>query len=105
MILADGELDEGGFLIFAMVVGVLHINPDDLVALEFEVSLVLLDGGRCLVQVVGVNHVQLGVSVGLHLHEFPGESHGLEQLVLLQHGFSWGPMRGSAMAISVVCGR
>ena len=103
MILADGELDEGGFLIFAMVVGVLHINSDDLVALELEVSLVLLDGGRRLVQVVGVDHVQLGVAVGLHLHEFPGESHGLEQFVLLQPGISWGTVSGSAMAISVVC--
>ena len=47
MILADGELDEGWFLIFANVIGILHINSDDLVALEFELSLVLLDdGGR-----------------------------------------------------------
>ena len=62
MILANGELDEGGFLIFAMVIGVLHINSDDLVALELEVLLVLLDGGRRLVQVVGVDHVQLCVA-------------------------------------------
>ena len=103
MILADGELDEGWFLIFANVVGVLHINSDDLVVLEFEVSLVLLDDGGRLVQLVGVDHLQLGVAVGLHLHEFPGESHGLEQLVLLQPGFSWGTMSGSAMAISALC--
>ena len=49
MILADEELDQGWFLILANVVGVLHINSDDLVAHEFEVSLVLLDGGRRLV--------------------------------------------------------
>ena len=104
MILADGELDEGWFLIFANVVGVLHINSDDLVALEFEVSLVLLDDGGRLVQLVGVDHLQLGVAVGLHL-EFLGESHGLEQFVLLQPGISWGTVSGSAMAISVVCGR
>ena len=29
MILADGEHDEGWFLIFANVVGVLHINSDE----------------------------------------------------------------------------
>ena len=103
MILADGELDEGGFLIFAMVVGLLHINSDALVAIELEVSLVLLDGGRRLVQVVGVDHVQLGVAMGLHLHEFPSESHGLEQFVLLQPDISWGTVSGSAMAISVLC--
>ena len=104
MILADGELDEGGFLIFANVVGVIHINSDDLVVLELEVSLVLLDGGRRLMQVIGVDHVQLGVAVGLHLHEFLDESHGLEQFFLLQPGISWGTMSGSAMAIYVVCG-
>ena len=103
MILADGELDEGWFLIFANVVGVLHINSDDLVALEFEVSLILLDGGRRLMQVIGVDHVQLGVAVGLHLHEFLDESYGLEQFSLLEPGISWGTMSGSTMAISV-CG-
>ena len=104
MILADGELDEGWFLILANVIGVLHINSDDLVALEFEVSLILLDDGGRLVQLVGVDHLQLGVAVGLHL-KFLGESHGLEQFVLLQPGISWGTVSGSAMAISVVCGR
>ena len=89
MILSDGDLDEGWFLILANIVGVLHINSDDLVALEFEVSLVLLDDGGRLVQLVGVDHLQLGVAVGLHL-EFLGESHGLEQFVLLQPGISWG---------------
>ena len=67
-------------------------------------SLVLLDDGGRLVQLVGVDHLQLDVAVGLHL-EFLGESHGLEQFILLQPDISWGTVSGSAMAISVVCGR
>ena len=76
--LADGELAEGRFLRCFRRVVVLKINADDLVALEAKVALVLREGDRHLLLIVGVDHVQLCVAVGLHLHEFPGESHGLE---------------------------
>ena len=66
VILADGELAEGGFLRRFRVVVVLEINADDLVALEAEVALVLREGDRHLLLVVGVDDVQLGVAVRLH---------------------------------------
>jgi len=43
-----------------------QINPDDLVALEPEVVLVLLEEGLHLLLVIGVDDVQLGVAVRLH---------------------------------------
>ena len=66
MILDDGELAEGGFLRSFSVIVVLEINADDLVALEAEVALVLREGDRHLLLVVGVDGVQLGVAVRLH---------------------------------------
>ena len=66
VILADGELAEGGFLRRFRVFVVLEINADDLVALEAEVVLVLREGDRHLLLVVGVDDVQLGVAVRLH---------------------------------------
>ena len=76
MILADGELVEGGFLCRFRVVVVLEINADDLVVLEAEVALVLCEGDRHLLLVVGVDDVQLGVAVGLHALVLVGERHG-----------------------------
>lgn len=66
VILADGELAQGGFLRRFRVVVVLEINADDLVALEAEVALVLCEGHRHLLLVVIVDDVQLGVAVCLH---------------------------------------
>ena len=57
MILADGELAEGGFLRRFRVVVVLEINADDIVALEVEVALVLHEGDRHLLLVIGVDDV------------------------------------------------
>ena len=76
MFLADGELAEGGFLRGFRLVVVLEINADDLVALEAEVALVLREGARHLLVVVGVDDVQLGVAVGLHALVLVGERHG-----------------------------
>ena len=73
--LADGELAEGGFLHRFRLVVVLEINADDLVALEAEVALVLREGDRHLLLVVGVDDVQLGVAVGLHVLVLVGERH------------------------------
>ena len=57
------------------VVVVLEINADDLVVLEAEVALVLREGDRHLLLVVGVDDVQLGVAVGLHVLVLIGERH------------------------------
>ena len=65
----------GRFLRCFRLVVVLEINADDLVALEAEVSLVLREGDRHLLLVVGVDDVQLGVAVGLHVLVLVGERH------------------------------
>lgn len=75
VILADGELAEGGFLRRFRLVVVLEINVDDLVALEAEVALVLREGDRHLHLIVGVDDVQLGVAVGLHALVLIGGRH------------------------------
>ena len=80
MILADGELVEGGFLRRFRLVVVLEINANDLVVLEAEVALVLCEGDRDLLLVVDVDDMQLGVSVGLH---------GLVTLVLIGKRHRW----------------
>ena len=80
MFLADGELVEGGFLHLFRLVVVLEINADDLVALEAEVALVLREGDRHLLLVVGVDDVQLGVAVRLH---------GVVALVLIGERHRW----------------
>ena len=76
--LADRELYEGGLLLVCCLIGVLDINSDDLVALYLEVLLVLIDDGLHLLQVIGVDDMQLGGAMRMNLLEFPDEPHGMQ---------------------------
>ena len=76
VILADGELNQGGAL---PVRCVLHVDADDLLAACLQNFLVVLDVPVDGVHVVGVDHRQHRLTVRLDIFEDLGERHGWKE--------------------------
>ena len=73
VILADGELNQGGAL---LVTRVLHVDADDLLLAPLQNVLVVIDVRFDGVHIVGVDHRQHRIAVRLDILEDLGERHG-----------------------------